>query len=149
MINAIQNYSNTGVSSYNYSNRKNNTPSFGSNFELKFDKAAKEQLGHLSTFGGRIGNYIDALKEDLPALIKKIVRNDGSNKTITYTVTKIQSEGKRPAVMGKLSISQDGKDRIFSDKQIKVGFIENSHKEIAPHGYTHDADALITEANTL
>lgn len=149
MINSIQSYRNTGISSHNYSNRKNNTPSFGSNFELKFDKAAKEQLGHLSTFGGRIGNYIDSLKEDLPALIRKIVKNDGSNKTITYTVTKLQPERNNPGVIGKLSISQAGKDPISVDKPIRVRFIKNPYKDIAPHGYTHDAEALITESNNL
>lgn len=143
MINAVQNYNNVSkINNY----KQQSAPNFGSNFELKLGEV-KPKLVSLSTMGGSVGDFLDTLSQDFPALIRKIVKNDGLSDDISYAVKDIDITNKRPVISGDLFVTRNGKQ--VQAKDVKVPFIPNANADVAPHGYAPYPDSLITKVNEL
>lgn len=144
MINAIQ-----GYTTNNY--RKNSTPQFGSSLtDLKFERKAGEKICNMVRFSQNGKNdYVEAFA-DFSALINRIFKNDGKNHSIQYTITDIvdQNTGRPPIIQGRLSCS-NGVVTINAPEIVGVRPIKNNIKEIAPNGYTFDADHFVSEAIKL
>lgn len=144
MINTIQSHQNsTNFQTSKY--KKSHPQSFGSSFDVPvINKEISEKLSNNNISS----KFMQALTQDLTALINKIIAKDGSNDKITYEIKSIiDRKNAPPLIVGDLSRYRNNTSDKF--QSVRITPIVNSHEDIAPNGYTFDISDLITKIKTL